>query len=253
VSPRPLALAAWLLLLPAQIPAGSVERIVSLSPHATELVIAAGGQRRLVAAVPADRPLPSGVVRLSPVGGVDRERILALYPDLAVAWTSGNRASDIAWLRSQNIQVYLSEPHDTEQIAADIEAIGRILGTQRIATEAAHRFLRRSSPDCRNLPQQEVLIDVWNHPAMSVGGRHWLNDALSRVGLKNTFADVDLPVFSVDRESLLKRAGLPVLRLRDGGPLGSKLLGRPGPRLADGLQMLCSQRKRSAQAEMAPR
>jgi hypothetical protein len=72
-----------------------------------------------------------------------------------------------------------------------------------------------------------------------------LNDALSRVRLRNTFENVDLPVFSVDRESLLWRADLPVLRLRDGGPLGSRYLGRPGPLLAQGIQQLCRQRMRS--------
>ena len=240
-----LWLALTLFWLPTFSKAHPPQRVVSLTPHATELLVAAGGRERLVAAVPSEQALPPGVTRLSPVGGIDREKILALRPDLVVAWTSGNRASDIAWLRSQNIPVYLSEPLDLQAVAADVRALGRRLGTAQAADAAARKFLEKSRSDCTDLPQQEVLVDIWDHPAMSVGGRHWLNDALSRVRLRNTFEDIDLPVFSVDRESLLRRSDLPVLRLRDGGPLGSRHLGRPGPLLAEGIRVLCEQRKQS--------
>ena len=228
-------------------------RVISLAPHTTELVIAAGGQSRLLAAVPADAQLPAHVRALSLSGGLDREMILGLDPDLVIGWRSGNRPSDIAWLRSVGIRVYLSEPTDMAQIAADILAIGRLLGSETLAQAAARRFLQDSRPGCGHLPRQAAYIEVWDHPAMTIGGRHWLNDALSRAHLKNTFSDVMRPVFSVDRESLLAKAGLPVVSLRDGHPLGSRLLGRPGPLLATAVQQLCKQRLRTYQAGMAPR
>jgi len=237
--------AGWLLTLLAPLlagPADSATRVISLAPHTTEMVIAAGGEERLLAAVPADQPLPPQTLAMSVVGGIDREQTVALNPDLVVAWRSGNRPADIAWLRDQGIPIFLSEPRELEGIAADIRAIGRRLGTEQRAEMAARHFLARLQTPCATLPEKEVYIEIWDRPAMSIGGAHWLNDALSRVRLRNTFEVLALPVFAVDRESLLSKADLPRVRLRADSPLGSKQLGRPGPSLAAGIERLCAQR-----------
>lgn len=251
--PALLTLLLPVLCLSGPADAEPATRVISLAPHTTELVIAAGGQSRLIAAVPADAKLLPPTRALNVIGGLDREMILRLNPDLAIAWRTGNRASDIAWLHNQGIRVYLSEPTDMARIAADIRAIGRLLGTDGQARAAARAFMRDSLTECAQLPGQEVYIEVWNHPAMTIGGRHWLNDALSRVNLKNTWRNIERPVFSVDREALLAKADLPVVSLRDGRPLGSRLLGRPGPLLASAIQRLCEQRLHMSQAGMAPR
>jgi len=222
-------------------------RVVSLAPHTTEMVIAAGGQQQLVAAVPGEGPLAASVKRLAVIGGIDRELILALEPDLVIAWESGNRASDITWLRTQGLPVYLSEPDDLEQVATDILAIGHLMGTEKQAQEAAARFTDSLISECAALPEQEVYIEVWDHPPMSLGGSHWLNEAISRVRLTNTYRDYPRSVFSIDRESLMSKGELPRLALRADSPLGSQLLGRPGPLLAKGIQELCAQRQQSPQ------
>ncbi|RMG36679.1 MAG: hypothetical protein D6720_04530 [Gammaproteobacteria bacterium] len=238
----------WPLLLLALATAAAAkppQRIVTLSPHATELVIAAGGRERLVAAAAADEPLPDGVVVLQTFGGLDRERLLALRPDLVVAWTSGTRPADLAWLRKTGATLYLSEPADLAGIAADIRALGRLLGTEDMADAAADRFLTAVRTPCLALPKQAVYVEIWPHPPLSLGGRHWLNDVLRRLGLRNTFAAVPRAVFSVDPESLASREALPHLVLREpAGPdeLGSSLLARPGPALARALPTLCQQR-----------
>ena len=85
---------------------------------------------------------------------------------------------------------------------------------------------------------------------MTVGGRHWLNDALARAGLHNTFARVKRGIFSVEREALLARETLPRVSPATRGPAWDRIvLARPGPRLADAIRDLCRQR----QAGMAPR
>lgn len=253
----------WAILLTLLTPGLSIatpaQRVISLAPHTTELFMAAGGRKQLVAAVPADEVLGPDIVRLNSFGGVDRELVLKLNPDLVIGWASGNRPSDIAWLRRQDIRVYLSEPGNLEQVARDLRAIGHLLGTGKAAARSAAQYLSGIAPRCGELPEQTVYIDVWDHPAMSIGGRHWLNDALSRVGLRNTFQSVERSVFSVEREALFLRSALPRLSLRDNTSLGSARLGRPGPLLAGAIQGLCEQRRRASavlhtgQAGMAPR
>src|SRR5258706_4952099 len=61
-------------------------RIISLAPHTTELLFAAGAGSRIIATVdysdypPAARAIP----RIGGSSGLDLERILALKPDLIV-------------------------------------------------------------------------------------------------------------------------------------------------------------------------
>ena len=102
--------------------AAPARRIVSLAPHITELAFAAGAGDRLVGNVehgsypPAAKTIPS-------VGGysrLDLEAIVALKPDLVLAWESGNAPADVAKLRSLGLAVYLSQPNRIIDVAAPI-------------------------------------------------------------------------------------------------------------------------------------
>lgn len=64
------------------------QRIIALAPHATELLFAAGAGAKLIATVEFS-DYPEEARRLQHVGGyetLDVERIVALRPDLVVAW-----------------------------------------------------------------------------------------------------------------------------------------------------------------------
>ena len=70
----------------------AAKRIISLSPHNTELLFAAGAGDRVVAVVEYS-DYPPAAKMLSSVGSasaLDIERIAVLKPDLVVAWGSGN-------------------------------------------------------------------------------------------------------------------------------------------------------------------
>ena len=70
-------------------------RIVSLAPHLTELVYAAGAGERLVGNVDFGN-YPAAAGRVSRVGSHDRidlEAVVALRPDLVLGWRSGNPAA----------------------------------------------------------------------------------------------------------------------------------------------------------------
>src|SRR5213083_1006723 len=68
------------------------QRIVSLAPHVTELLYAAGAGSRVVGTV-AFSNYPEEAKGLPQVGSalaIDIERIAALKPDLVVVWQHGN-------------------------------------------------------------------------------------------------------------------------------------------------------------------
>lgn len=233
----------------------AAERIISLSPHTAELLVAAGADSSLIGVADFnDYPAQiRGLPVISHFSGLDREQLLMLEPDLVVAWASGNKPSDIAWLKSMGIPVYLSEPSDLADISASIEKLGLLAGKLSLAKLAANRFrsdLDSSCPDRRNQPLQSAYYEIWPSPPMTIGGKHWLNQVLEKAKLQNVFADQQRQIVSVTPEALLARhfevkissfqqadSILSTIKLIQ----GNELLARPGPRIVEGLRLLCDQ------------
>jgi iron complex transport system substrate-binding protein len=227
--------------------AAPAERIVTLAPHATELVVSAGAAERLVA-IAAGSTAPPGLGGLPQIGGagpLDRETLLATGPDLVIGWQSGNRADDLDWLARAGIPVYRSEPRGLEDIARSIRSIGQLAGTPALAAEAARGFMEAVRTDCARLPPVPALVLVWGRPPMTVGGRHWINAVLHAAGFSNHFAGVPAGVFQVAPEALLAANAAHRLSLVPGAvddAMLADLLSRPGPRLAVAVQRLCQRR-----------
>src|SRR4030067_3459662 len=72
--------------------ASPARRIVSLAPNVTELLYAAGAGNFVVGAVAySDYPeAAKSIPRVGSGAGLDIEAIVALRPDLVIAWQSGN-------------------------------------------------------------------------------------------------------------------------------------------------------------------
>lgn len=229
------------------------QRIVTLAPHATELVLAAGAAPALVGVAGGLDTAPelAGLPRVGAAGGIDRERLLALRPDLVIGWQSGSRASDLDWIARSGIALFRSEPQTLADIAAALRAIGRLSGTLKQAAAAASRFTDALDTPCRKLPPQQAYVAVWEQPAMSLGGRHWLNDVLRHAGYRNAMIDIDRGVMRIAPEAALAFASLPrvsLIRRFDDTPQDrlASLLSRPGPHLVEAVQKLCAQRLEQA-------
>ena len=260
--------AAWLLLgatlgLPAQgwclqvnddlgrpvALAHAAQRIVTLAPHTTELVLAAGGGNRLVG-VAAGGSYPPAIAALPRIGGpgaLDREQLLTLRPDLVIAWQSGNRASDLEWLERIGIALCRTEPTSLRDIASTIRAIGRLTDNTATAERAALRFEKSLVTPCAQQPLLPAYIEVWDVPAMTIGGSHWINDVLRHSGYSNLFGHVARGVFAIADEARYAKRGAMRISLLPGseGSADSRLadlLSRPTPGLAEAIELLCARR-----------
>ena len=107
-----LALCAWLVAIflaaneAVAADAAGPQRIVSLSPHATELLFAAGAGRNVVGVTEScDRPAQSNSCQECGFRGTNVEMIIALKPDLVVTWPSGNRSADVDAIRRYGIRI----------------------------------------------------------------------------------------------------------------------------------------------------
>ena len=244
-------------------------RIVSLAPHLTELAYAAGAGSALVG-VSAHSDYPAAASQLPRVGGgqgLDLERILALGPDLVLAWHSGNPPRALQQLERLGLVLYRSEPADLAAIATSLERLGRLAGTDAQARQAAQAYRDRLADlHARYAGRRAVPVfyQLWDQPLMTIGGEHWLNDALRTCGAVNVFGEQPRQVLTLELEAVLARAPEALL-LAGVGDEGDALerwrawpsldavrrgrlywlpadrLHRPTPRILDEVETLCRQ------------
>ena len=274
-------LAAWMLSLPAMasitvtddaghvlVLAKPAERVVSLAPHVTELIYAAGGGGRLIGTVshsdypPAARSVPL----IGDSRQIDVERLIALKPDLLVAWLHGSPARHMEQLQQLGIPIFYSEPRKLDDIADSLLRLGRLLGSDAVATQRAAQFrqtLSQLTARYSGRAPVRVFYQIWSKPLYTLNGRHIVSDALRICGGENVFGALALTAPTVNIEAVLlenpeaivttanrnqAETGLemwrayPALRaVRNNNlfALDADLLSRAGPRLIDGASALC--------------
>jgi len=225
------------------------QRIITLSPHGTEFIRELELTDRLVAAANDGKPLPATSQVISGYGALDREWLLSKQPDLVIAWGSGNRSQDIAWLTANKIPTFVSEPASLKAIADTLIKLGKLTDSETRAQQARDQFLRNLQQACPTvLNEQEVHIVIWDQPAMTLGGEHWLNELLEKAHFQNTWQHIKRMVFTIEREARMNKQTIAQVDLRQDQKAGkqrfvSEHLNRPSPSLALGLKELCEQRR----------
>lgn len=188
---------------------GPPQRVVTLAPHLTELVFAAGGGGRMVGAAQGS-DYPDAARALPQIGdssGIDLERVLSLRPDLVLAWGSGNRPADLGRMRHLGLAVMVLEPRRLDDIPRHLRLLGRVLGTLPAAEAVSRGFeARQASLRQRygNAAPVSVLFEVWPQPLMTINGAHLISDVLGLCGGRNVFADLPQLSAAVSMETVLR-------------------------------------------------
>ena len=242
------------------------QRIISITPHLTELLFAVGAGPQLVGVDSAsDYPVAARTLpRVGDYSRINFERILALKPDLVIVWVGGNRAADIHGLKKMGVPVLHTEATRLDDVARLLRLIGQASGHAGEGAAAARDYSARlATLQVRGGRQQPVSVfyQVWDRPLMTVGGRHWISDALALCGARNVFADLDALSPVVSREAVLRRApelivsgsdapdmrrqwqrfaSLRAVKNRAFVRVDADLLHRPTPRLVEGVAELCA-------------
>lgn len=187
---------------------GPAKRIVTLAPHATEMLYAAGAGDRLVGTVEYS-DFPPAAKKVPRVGSYDRfdlEAISALKPDLIIAWESGNPAAPVEKLKALGLTVYVSQPNRMEDVAGQLERLGQLAGTEATANAAAAQFRQRLETLRRNnagKPKVRVFYQIWIAPLMTVGGPQIITSAIQLCGGENVFGHLTQMAPTVSVEGVL--------------------------------------------------
>lgn len=188
--------------------AAPAQRIVSLAPHITEVLFAAGAGERVVGAV-AYSDYPEAARDIPRVGGyssIDIEAVTALRPDLVIAWRSGNRGAHLDKLATLGIPVYVSEVRSFDGVARSLEVFGRLAGTETAANQAAEAFRARRDALAQRYSGRaavRMFYQVWVQPLMTINGEHLISDAIRLCGGINVFDDLPKLAPSISVEAVL--------------------------------------------------
>lgn len=186
------------------------QRIVSLSPGATEMLFAAGAGSRIVATVSgADFPdAARQIERIGDVNALKFERLQALKPDVVVYWKNLTHELVVESLKKIKLPLYEVSVRELQDIPRSIERLGALAGTSATADGVARALDAR----VRALPRRptepsgpRVFYMIWDVPLYTVGSRNAMSDAIARCGGQSIFDDIDFPAPIVEFEEIKKR------------------------------------------------
>lgn len=184
------------------------QRIISLAPHTTELLFAAGAGDKIIGVMEySDFPAAArSIQRVGDFTTIDLERISLLKPDLIVAWQSGNPASALARIKQFGYPVFLSEPNALSDIPATLLRLAKLAGTEeqaQLAINAYHAQLQQLKTRYANKETVTVFYEIWNQPMMTVNGEHMISEVIEFCGGRNVFANLKVLAPTVAVEPVL--------------------------------------------------
>jgi iron complex transport system substrate-binding protein len=184
------------------------QRVISLSPHLTELMYSIGAGDRLAGVVRgSDFPVAAAALpKIGDASGLDFERVLHSRPDLVLAWGSGNRSVDIARLRALGLRVLVLEPQRLEDIARHLRLLGDLTGLGGQAQGVAQAFERRVDAlrdRYAGRAPVRVLFEIWHRPLFTVNGDHIISKVLELCAARNVFAGLAQLAGEVSVEQVL--------------------------------------------------
>lgn len=199
------------LLLMGQALADTVaKRVISLAPHATELAFAAGmGDQVVAVSAWSDYP-PEAKTReqVASWQGINLERVLALKPDLILAWREGNPQRPLEQLSAFGIPVVYLDFTSLEMIPNALDQ----LAAYSEHPEVAHRNAQTLRQQLTTLTtryahnaRHTVFMQLGLQPLFTSGKNSLQNQIISLCGGQNIFNDSAIPWPQVSREQVIRR------------------------------------------------
>ncbi len=184
------------------------QRIITLTPHATELMFSVGAGGKLVGAVEYS-DFPEAAKKIPQVGnyaGLNIEAIVALQPDVIIYWPEGNPSRDIERLKQLKMPLFASDPNTFVEIANDIKRFGALTGNNDESEKIAQSFLKEVDQvreNNKNKQMLRVFYQVWDKPLLSQNGDTFISRVINLCGGENIFAALPIKSPQISIEAVL--------------------------------------------------
>jgi iron complex transport system substrate-binding protein len=184
-------------------------RIISLAPHMTELLFAAGAGERVIGTIEYSTypEAAKAIPRIGDSALLDLERIVALKPDLILVWQHGNAQRQLDKLLSLGIPVFYNQSDRLSDVARSVEKLGRLAGTEAIASTVAGAFVAREAELRKRYaarPPVRVFYQIWERPLMTVNNAHLISDVIRLCGGQNVMGELKRLVPVISTEAVLE-------------------------------------------------
>lgn len=246
---------------------GEIERVISLAPSVTEIIYAIGAGDRLVGNT-TYCDYPEQARQVQKVGDAlqpNIERILALRPNLIIISTASQLEGFSRQLSEHNIPVYISDPHNLEDVIQSIERLGSLLSREDHSLELGKQLRSRMAAVEEAVKGRKPIRTFYQlsaEPLYTAGRDAFVTDLIKRAGGLSVTSQVPEAWPKYSEESAVA-ARPDTIILPTGGSMGEAnsdvalglrkspavmngkviridgdLLVRPGPRTIDGLEQL---------------
>lgn len=251
---------------------GPAQRIVVLAPHLTDSLVVLGARAQIVGVVDdherrgAHTRSLSGFPVVADAGSINYERVFALQPDLVLAWGDGTPRAWVAQLRRQGLAVFVLHARTLDDMASEVELLGRLSGRDAAASAQAQAIraqIAALTQDFAGAPRLRYFHQVWRQPLYTLSGNHLLSQALARCGADNIMPPGPVAAPLVSPELVLrKNPDLILFSAEDAGTsrawwerfpaltavrraqwlvLADKRLTRPGHGMLSAIRPVCAQ------------
>lgn len=240
----------------------AAKRIVSLAPDLTEILFSIGAGNRIVGVMRGSDypPAATHIPVMASYNNIDAEAILALHPDLIVAWTD---VPFLSQLKSLGIPIYYSHQKAITDIPVTMRRLGCLTGNEQQAVNAADIFLKQYQQIKNAYAHKKsvtVFYQVWSKPLMTISKESWINEVISLCGGKNIFSNLHGAAPQVSLESVIVANPMVIIGSDVNSwlqkrpkhsvfSLNTDLVERAGPRILEGTKEVCHKLDEARDAE----
>jgi len=177
---------------------GPVSSIVSLAPSTTEIVFAVGAGDRLIGRTDYCN-YPPEAASVESVGGFydpNKEKIVALEPDVVLATGMHYQTGDAAWLEEKGLKVLILKPHTLDDVMEHIALVGKLTGKEAEAASLVESlqsridYVTERTAGLADSQRPSVLHITWHDPLWTVGEGSFAHALIEAAGGVNVFADI---------------------------------------------------------------
>jgi vitamin B12 transport system substrate-binding protein len=261
-----------LLLFPCVVFAAP-QRIVSLTPHITEMLFAIGAGSQVVATDQAS-DYPAEVSKLPKVANyqsLNSESLLAVKPDLVIAWGS-TQALMQQQIQALGIPMILLKSEHLDDLPMELRLLGDKTGhsqqAEQLAAQIANKFTSYRQHSQQH-PKIKAFYQLWYPPLTTVANGSFIQEIMAMCGAENPFAKSKAPYPQLGEEAVLAADPQIIFATQHGSNLEHWLkwpqlsavkhkqlyllnadwLHRLSPRIVLGIDQMCSDIDQATQAQ----
>ena len=260
---RSLGYLLTLWLLPAYVFA-TPQRIVSLTPHITEMLFAIGAGKQVIATDQAS-DYPDEVKQLPKVANyqsLNSESLLAVKPDLVVAWGS-TQALMQQQIQALGIPMLLLKSQHLDDLPVELRLLGDKTDHREQANQLAAQIETKFATyrqQSQQRPKIKAFYQLWYPPLTTVANGSFIQEIMTMCGAENPFAASKAPYPQLGEEAVLAANPQVIFATQHGSDLDHWLkwpqlaavknkqlyllnadwLHRLSPRIVLGIEQVCS-------------